>query len=194
MANTESADIFVSSVFCSFNVLWRNGNGWLPSEGSLTFHLIARQNFPVQQHKDRSLGYYCHCMLVKQVSCTPWLFFTLIPATPISSESWRMKFQWLLSLCEDLYVNEPVITGPPRRFSFDFIQCLFFFFFSRHAVWEVSTPQCCFSAAADLPLKIPTHTQKMQNSSWMCIYLSLRIYRFVFFERQIQDRGRLWSE
>lgn len=182
MANTESADIFVSSVFCSFNVLWRNGNGWLPSEGSLTFHLIARQNFPVQQHKDRSLGYYCHCMLVKQVSCTPWLFFTLIPATPISSESLlENEISMTAVSLWGLVCKWASYNRATASVQFWFHSMPFFLFFSRHAVWEVSTPQCCFSAAADLPLKIPTHTQKMQNSSWMCIYLSLRIYRFCFF-------------
>lgn len=59
-----------------------------------------------------------------------------------------------------------------RRSQFWFPSTLF----SRHAVSEVSTLQCCSSVAADLPLKIPTRTHKMQNSSWKCIYLFLRIY------------------
>lgn len=41
---------------------------------------------------------------------------------------------------------------------------------------EVSTPRCCSSVAADLPLKLPTWAQKMQNGSRNCIYLFLRIH------------------
>lgn len=48
----------------------------------------------------------------------------------------------------------------------------------RHAVSEASTPPCRSGVAADLPLKIPTHTHEMQNSPSKCIYL------FFFFLTQ----------